>query len=153
MNEKKNKSKEEYKAWKSKGYKIVFTNGCFDLLHQGHLDLLSSAAKLGDRLIVGLNSDKSVKTLKGDDRPIQTEKFRKSRLIELDFVNCVQIFNEKTPINLIKKIKPDVLVKGGDYGFEDIVGSLEIKCWGGITKIIPLTPGYSTTEIIKKNKM
>ena len=93
MNVKKNKSKEEYKEWKSKGYKIVFTNGCFDLLHQGHLDLLSSAAKLGDRLIVGLNSDKSVKTLKGDDRPMQTEKLRKSKLIELDYVNYVQIFN------------------------------------------------------------
>ena len=153
MKEKKDKNKEEYKIWKSMGCKIVFTNGCFDLLHQGHLDLLASAAKLGDRLIVGLNSDKSVKILKGKNRPIQREGIRKSKLMELKYVDCVYIFDEKTPLEIIQKIKPDVLVKGGDYKKDEIVGSVEISNWGGSVEIIPLTPGHSTTEILKKNSM
>ena len=153
MKEKKDKNKEDYRKWKSLGYKIVFTNGCFDLLHQGHLDILASAAKLGDRLIVGLNSDKSVKNLKGENRPIEKETIRKSKLIQLKYVDSVYIFDEKTPLKLIQKIKPDVLVKGGDYKKDEIVGNVEISNWGGSVKIIPLTPGYSTTEIIKKNIM
>ena len=153
MKEKKDKNKEDYRKWKSLGYKIVFTNGCFDLLHHGHLDLLASAAKLGDRLIVGLNSDKSVKNLKGENRPIEKETIRKSKLIELKYVDSVYIFDEKTPLKIIQKIKPDVLVKGGDYKKDEIVGNVEISNWGGSVKIIPLTPGYSTTEIIKKNIM
>ena len=153
MKEKKDKNKEDYRKWKSIGYKIVFTNGCFDLLHQGHLDLLASAAKLGDRLIVGLNSDKSVKILKGENRPIEKEAIRKSKLIELKYVDSVYIFDEKTPLKIIQKIKPDVLVKGGDYKKDEIVGNVEISSWGGSVEIIPLTPGHSTTEIIKKNKM
>ena len=153
MKEKKDKNKEDYRKWKSVGYKILFTNGCFDLLHQGHLALLASAAKLGDRLIVGLNSDKSVKILKGENRPKEKETIRKSKLIDLKYVDSVHIFDEKTPLRIIQKIKPDVLVKGGDYKKDEIVGNVEISNWGGSVKIIPLTPGYSTTGIIKKNKM
>ena len=149
----KEKIKKKYRDWKSLGYTIVFTNGCFDLLHQGHIDLLSKAATYGDRLIVGLNSDKSVKNLKGESRPIQTQDIRKNRLVRLNYVDSVHIFEENTPLKLIQIIKPDVLVKGGDYKKEEIIGNSEIASWGGRIEIIPLTPGYSTTEILKKNKM
>ena len=137
--------------YKNNGLKIVFTNGCFDLLHTGHLDLLKKASELGDKLIVGLNSDSSVKKLKGNNRPIENESVRSNNLLDKVFVDDVIIFNELTPKKLIAQIIPDVLVKGGDYKKEDIVGYSEVIKNGGVVKIIPLTPGFSTTAIINKS--
>ena len=137
--------------YKSNGLKIVFTNGCFDLLHAGHLDLLKKASEFGDKLIVGLNSDSSVKKLKGNSRPIEDEVFRSKNLLDKVFVDDVVIFNEPTPKKLITQIIPDVLVKGGDYKKENIVGYNEVIKNGGVVKIIPLTPGFSTTAIINKS--
>jgi len=130
--------------------KIVFTNGCFDLLHQGHIDLLFKASKYGDKLIVGLNSDDSVKLLKGESRPIENQNKRRHKLLQLNYIDDVHIFNEETPLNLIHLIRPDILVKGGDYNKNDIVGAKDVVKWGGRVIIIPLTPGYSTTLSIKK---
>ena len=135
-------------VWREGNKKIVFTNGCFDLLHKGHKDLLEKSSTYGDLLIVGLNSDISVKLNKGDSRPIQNQKIRLRSLLKYPCVDSVYLFDEKTPINLINLIKPDVLVKGGDYEPEEIVGALEVKSWGGEVKIIPLTPGFSTTSLI-----
>ena len=132
-------------------FKLVFTNGCFDLLHEGHLDLLSNAAGFGDKLFVGLNSDTSVKKLKGDSRPIQNERTRAKKLLELEYVNHVIIFEELTPQKLIHAMSPDVLVKGGDYKKSEIVGAKHVISSGGIVKIVPLTPGFSTTSIIEKS--
>ena len=132
-------------------FKLVFTNGCFDLLHKGHLDLLSNAAGFGDKLFVGLNSDKSVKKLKGDSRPIQNEKNRAQKLLELKYVNHVIIFEDLTPQKLIHTISPDVLVKGSDYKKKEIVGAKHVIASGGVVKIISLTPGFSTTSIIEKS--
>ena len=131
---------------------IVFTNGCFDLLHKGHIDLLNKASTFGDILIVGLNSDNSVKTLKGKDRPIENEIIRSKKLLDISNVDFVIIFNSETPKDLIIKIMPDVLVKGGDYKRNDIVGSNEVISAGGKVKIVPLTKGFSTTSIIKSRK-
>jgi len=130
--------------------KIVFTNGCFDILHAGHVYYLEKAKKLGDELVVGLNSDSSVKALKGAGRPINNLEQRVKVLSSLQCVDKVVSFSDETPIKLIKAIKPDVLVKGGDYKIKDIVGHKEIKSWGGEVKTIPLVPGLSTTKIIKK---
>lgn len=132
-------------------FKLVFTNGCFDLLHKGHLDLLSNAAGFGDKLFVGLNSDKSVKKLKGDSRPKQNERTRAQKLLELKYVNHVIIFEDLTPKELIYAISPDVLVKGGDYKKSEIVGAKHVISSGGVVKIVPLTPGFSTTSIIEKS--
>ena len=132
-------------------FKLVFTNGCFDLLHKGHLDLLSNAAGFGDKLFVGLNSDKSVKKLKGDSRPIQNERTRAQKLLELKYVNHVIIFEDLTPQKLIHAISPDVLVKGGDYKKSEIVGAKHVISSGGVVRIVPLTPGFSTTSIIEKS--
>ena len=140
--------KKQCLVWKSENKKIVFTNGCFDLLHKGHKDLLAKASTYGDILIIGLNSDKSVKLNKGDSRPIQNQNTRSRVLLNSPYVDSVYFFDEKTPINLIHLIKPDVLVKGGDYKPEEIVGALEVKSWSGEVKIIPLTPGFSTTSQI-----
>lgn len=145
-----NKIVEELKLWKSLSKKIVFTNGCFDLLHKGHLDLLHEASKFGDILLVGLNSDKSVKKLKGNSRPIEPQKVRKENLLKVKFISDVIIFEELTPLKLINTIEPDFLVKGGDYKPNNIVGAKEIVKWGGVVKIIKLTPGFSTTDSIKK---
>ena len=153
MNNEEKELEKQCKNWREEGCNIVFTNGCFDLLHQGHLDLLSKAAEYGNRLIVGLNSDKSVKILKGKDRPIQTQTIRKDELIKLKYVDTVSIFDEETPLRIIGIIKPDFLVKGGDYKKNEIVGSSDMKKWGGSVKIIPLTYGYSTTKTIEKNKL
>jgi len=147
-----NKIKTKLQIWRKASKTIVFTNGCFDLLHKGHISLLQTANNLGDILIVGLNSDASVKILKGDKRPIETQKTRANKLLKLKSVNSVCIFEEKTPRNLIKLIRPNILVKGGDYKKNDIVGSKMIKSWNGIVKIIPLINGYSTSDTIKKNK-
>ena len=138
--------------WRKKNTNIVFTNGCFDLLHQGHLDLLSKASTYGDILIVGLNSDSSVRKIKGKERPIENEKIRAKNLLKLKYVNYVIIFNSETPRDLIKTIMPNVLVKGGDYNNTTIVGAKEVISNGGKVEIIPLTEGYSTSSIIKLQK-
>ena len=138
-------------TYRRENFRLVFTNGCFDLLHKGHLDLLSNAATFGDKLFVGLNSDTSVKKLKGDSRPIQNEKTRALKLLELKYVNHVIIFEASTPQKLIHTMSPDVLVKGGDYKKNEIVGAKHVISNGGIVKIIPLTPGFSTTSIIEKS--
>ena len=137
--------------YRKENFKLVFTNGCFDLLHKGHMDLLLNAAAFGDKLFVGLNSDKSVKKLKGDSRPIQNEKNRAQKLLELKYVNHVIIFEDLTPKKLIHIISPDVLVKGGDYKTNEIVGAKHVISSGGVVRIIPLTPGFSTTSIIEKS--
>ena len=129
--------------------RIVFTNGCFDLLHKGHRDLIKQSSSFGDILIVGLNSDKSVKRLKGKYRPIQNEIDRKNALLNNAYVNEVYIFDDDTPLELINLIKPDILVKGGDYTPNEIVGYEEVTSSGGDIKIVPLTPGFSTTSTIE----
>ena len=138
-------------TYRRENFKLVFTNGCFDLLHKGHLDLLSNAAGFGDKLFVGLNSDASVKKLKGDSRPKQNERTRAQKLLELRYVNHVIIFEDLTPQKLVHAISPDVLVKGGDYKKSEIVGAKHVISSGGIVKIVPLTPGFSTTSIIEKS--
>ena len=140
-------------GYKSKDLKIVFTNGCFDLLHKGHLDLLNKSSKYGDILFIGLNSDSSVKKLKGASRPVEDEMRRFQKLMALNYVDHVIIFKQLTPKKLISELKPDVLVKGGDYDLNNIVGANEVVSNGGIVKIIPLTPGFSTTSIIEKRSI
>ena len=135
---------------KSEKKKIVFTNGCFDLLHVGHIRYLSNAKKLGDFLIVGLNSDESVKILKGQNRPINKFEDRAMLLSALRSVDLVIMFGEQTPENLINKIVPDVLVKGGDYDIEDIVGYQTVIKNGGKVKTLDFYKGYSSTNYIKK---
>ena len=142
----------QIKLLKERQKKIVFTNGCFDLLHKGHINLLNKASTYGDILIVGLNSDSSVKTLKGQERPIENEIIRSKKLLEIINVDFVIVFNSETPKDLIIKIMPDVLVKGGDYDKDDIVGSNEVISSGGKVKIVPLTKGFSTTSIIKSRE-
>jgi D-beta-D-heptose 7-phosphate kinase/D-beta-D-heptose 1-phosphate adenosyltransferase len=131
-----------------KDKKIVFTNGCFDILHPGLIHILSKAKSLGDILVVGLNSDLSVKKLKGDKRPLVSEDDRSRVLLSLRFVDYVIIFNELTPLKVIKKIKPDYLVKGGDYNENDIVGSDFVKASGGQVEIIKFLDGYSSSNYI-----
>ena len=122
----------------------------FDLLHSGHIDVLSAARATADALIVGVNSDESVRRLKGPRRPVRTDAERAYVLAALECVDLVVIFPEDTPLNLVKHIKPDVIVKGGDYSEETIVGAAEVKEWGGKVVVVPLTPGHSTTAIIRK---
>jgi len=140
------------KKIKEENKKIVFTNGCFDILHVGHVRYLSKAKKLGNILIVGLNSDQSVKKLKGDNRPINIFEDRAMLLSSLRFVDLVIIFEEKTPENLIKKIKPDILVKGGDYDIKDIVGYKTVIENGGEVKVLGFQDGYSSSNYINKIK-
>ena len=130
--------------------KIVFTNGCFDIIHRGHVEYLSEAANLGDILIIGLNSDSSVKKLKGPERPIQDQETRAKILSSMFFVSFVVIFDEETPHRLISEVKPDVLVKGGDYKIENIVGYDIVKAKGGEVLTIPFVDGHSTTSILQK---
>ena len=132
--------------------KIVFTNGCFDILHVGHIRLLNDAKKLGDILVVGINSDFSIKKLKGKDRPINIESDRKIILESLKAVDFVFIFEEDTPLNLIKKIKPNILVKGGDYSESNIVGSDFVKNNGGEVKTLSFHYGYSSSKYINQIK-
>ena len=136
---------------KAHGEKIVMTNGCFDILHEGHVTYLEAARKEGDCLIVGLNSDASVKRLgKGDDRPINNELSRARVLAALGCVDHVVLFEEDTPLNLITAIMPHVLVKGGDWTIDKIVGAPEVQAGGGIVKSIPVVENYSTTALIEK---
>lgn len=131
--------------------KVVFTNGCFDLLHVGHVRYLQAARALGDFLVVGLNADASVRRLgKGVDRPLVPEKERAEILAALACVDAVVLFSQDTPLELILHLRPDVLVKGGDYTLETVVGAREVQAWGGEVRIIPLVPGYSTTSLVAR---
>lgn len=136
--------------WRSAGETIVFTNGCFDILHRGHVEYLAQAADLGDKLIVGLNTDASVKRLKGESRPINDEKSRALLLSALQFVDAVVFFDEDTPYELIKQLQPDILVKGNDYKPEEIVGYDIVTAKGGKVLTIDLVEGFSTTNIISR---
>jgi rfaE bifunctional protein nucleotidyltransferase chain/domain len=136
--------------WKNEGKKVVFTNGVFDLLHIGHITYLSKAAELGDKLIIGLNADSSVKRIKGDDRPVNDQNSRAALLAALFFVDAVVVFEEDTPQNLIATLLPDILVKGADYTIENIVGAKEVIANGGEVKTITFVEGYSSTSIIQK---
>jgi rfaE bifunctional protein nucleotidyltransferase chain/domain len=147
-----NKEDLKYKLgyWRFKSDKIIFTNGCFDILHRGHIDYLAKAADEGDVLIVGLNTDNSVSRIKGNSRPIQDETSRAMILAALSFVNAVVLFDEDTPYDLIKFVQPDVLVKGSDYKAEDIVGYDVVTAKGGHVKTIDFLDGFSTSRIIEK---
>lgn len=137
-------------VWKFRGEKIVFTNGCFDLLHYGHLAYLMEARSLGRRLVVGLNSDASVQRLKGAHRPIKDQQSRLWLMASLAYVDAVVIFEEDTPELLIRSVTPDVLVKGGDYEIEQIVGADFVVEQGGEVRVLPFVPGYSTTALEEK---
>ncbi len=139
-------------SWRATGKTIAFTNGCFDILHEGHIFSLSRAAKEADYLIIGVNSDASVKRLKGNDRPINHEQSRALLLASLAIADAVVIFEEDTPLELIKSILPDVLVKGGDYTLDQIVGATEVISNGGKVIVNPLVDGFSTTGIIQQIK-
>ena len=140
----------QVKQWSKENKKIVFTNGCFDIIHQGHIDYLAKARDLGDKLIIGLNTDLSISSIKGPTRPIQDEKSRAIILASMQFVDAIVYFSDPTPYELIKALQPDILVKGADYKPEEIIGYDIVKAKGG--EIITLTylEGYSTTNIIKK---
>ena len=136
--------------WKNSGNKIVFTNGCYDLIHSGHIDLLSNSKSKGDKLIVGLNSDRSVKNLKGNDRPIQNFD---DRAIILDAINSVDMvvgFDDDTPDKIIKELLPNILIKGGDYSIDNVVGADTVISHGGSVEIIDLIPDKSTSSLIDK---
>jgi D-beta-D-heptose 7-phosphate kinase/D-beta-D-heptose 1-phosphate adenosyltransferase len=143
---------EKVNNWKQQGKKIVFTNGVFDLLHKGHIFSLSQAAKEGDVLIIGLNSDSSVKRLKGDSRPINDQDARARLLASTGIVDAIVIFEDDTPLKLITSILPDVLVKGGDYTVDEIAGAKEVIANGGKVVINPILDGFSTTAIINAMK-
>lgn len=128
----------------------MFTNGVFDLLHPGHVDVLLRARRHGEALVVGLNSDASVRRLKGNDRPIRSETERSYVLAALAMVDAVVPFDQDTPLDLILELRPDVLVKGGDYSEDTIVGAREVRSWGGDVVVVPLTPGHSTTSTIQR---
>jgi rfaE bifunctional protein nucleotidyltransferase chain/domain len=136
--------------WKFKDRKVVFTNGCFDILHRGHVEYLAKAASLADIMVVGLNTDSSVTRLKGSKRPVQDETSRALILASLSFVSKVVLFDEDTPYELIKFVQPDVLVKGSDYKAEDIVGYDIVTAKGGEVVTIDIVDGYSTTAIVRK---
>ena len=137
--------------WRMKGDRVVFTNGCFDILHRGHVEYLQEAAALGDRLIIGVNSDASVRRQnKGPDRPLNDEESRAKVLSALRLVDAVVIFDEETPLELIRAIGPDVLVKGGDWSEDRIVGSAEVRARGGEVRSLSLIEGFSTTALVAR---
>jgi len=137
-------------GWKVKGHKIVFTNGCFDILHPGHIHLLLEAAAQGDRLILGLNTDASVKRLKGAGRPVNDEQSRALVIAAQAYVDAVTLFDEDTPLELIQSLRPDVIVKGGDYTPETVAGREVVDAYGGKVVIVPTLEGFSTTGIINR---
>jgi rfaE bifunctional protein nucleotidyltransferase chain/domain len=138
-------------AWRAAGRgRVVFTNGVFDLLHPGHVDVLVAARRHGDALVVGLNSDASVRRLKGPGRPVRSEAERSYVLAALESVDAVVVFEQDTPLELIRHLRPDVLIKGGHYTESTIVGARDVVGWGGEVAVIPLTPGQSTTSIITR---
>jgi rfaE bifunctional protein nucleotidyltransferase chain/domain len=136
--------------WQGEGKKVVFTNGVFDLLHIGHITYMAKAAELCDILVIGLNSDSSVKRIKGEDRPVNDQNSRAALLAALFFVDAIVVFEEDTPINVITTLMPNILVKGADYSIENIVGAKEVMANGGEVKTIDFVEGYSSTSIIKK---
>jgi rfaE bifunctional protein nucleotidyltransferase chain/domain len=140
------------KDWQSQGQKVVFTNGCFDILHLGHVDYLEKSKSLGDKLVVGVNSDTSVKRLKGLDRPVNNENSRSRIIASLMFVDAAIIFAEDTPLELITALKPDILVKGKDYNISNIVGADIVLANGGKVSTVELVDGYATSSIINKIK-
>ena len=146
----KDKLEDLIKRLRKKNKKIVFTNGCFDIIHPGHIYLLKKSKDMGDVLIVGLNSDSSIKKIKSEDRPINKESDRVKILESIKHINYVTIFNEETPLKLIKLINPDILVKGGDYKINEIVGSDFVIQNGGEVKIIPFIGGHSTSKLIDR---
>jgi D-beta-D-heptose 7-phosphate kinase/D-beta-D-heptose 1-phosphate adenosyltransferase len=139
-------------GWKVKGEKVVFTNGCFDILHPGHIQLLLQAAEAGDKLVLGLNTDASVKRLKGEGRPVNDEQSRALIMAAQLYVDAVTLFDEDTPLELIQAIHPDVIVKGGDYTPETVVGNDFVTSYGGKVVIVPTVEGFSTTSIINRMK-
>jgi len=147
-----NALKDKLEELRKKGKKIAFTNGCFDILHVGHVRYLREAKKTADVLVLALNSDSSVRSLKGEKRPLMNEKERAEILAALEFIDFVTIFPELTPLELINYLKPDILIKGGDWPEEKVVGREEIKKWGGRVAIIPEVEGKSTTNIVEKIK-
>ena len=140
--------RERLARWRSAGLRVVFTNGCFDLLHAGHLALLKQAARHGDVLVVGLNSDRSTARLKGPGRPIVPEDARAAMLAALECVAAVVVFDEETPLELIREIRPQALVKGADYTLDQVVGRDLVVAWGGDVILVPLVPGHSTTALV-----
>lgn len=149
----------QIEKWKMAGDRVIFTNGCFDILHKGHVSYLAQAADFGTKLVIGINADESVKRLgKGDDRPINSEDARALLIASLGFVDGVVVFNDDTPIRLIEQLQPDVLVKGADYDADEtdptskkyIVGRETVMLFGGIVKTVPLVAGFSTTGILNK---
>ena len=138
-------------GWRARGLQVVFTNGCFDLLHIGHIELLEQARHMGDRLIVAVNSDDSVRRIKGSERPLVQEQDRARILAALAVVDAVVMFDESTPLHLIEMIRPDVLVKGGDYTEDEVVGATEVRGWGGRVELVPLVAGSSTTNLIERS--
>lgn len=138
------------KTWKKDNQKIVFTNGCFDILHLGHIKILSESKRLGDKLVVGLNTDESVKILKGKNRPVNNNYHRSMMLAALSFVDLIVFFEEETPYNLIKSVLPNIITKGGDYEEKDVVGRDLILSKGGQINIIPLLPNLSSSKLIRK---
>jgi D-beta-D-heptose 7-phosphate kinase/D-beta-D-heptose 1-phosphate adenosyltransferase len=147
-----NALKDKLEGLRKKGKKIAFTNGCFDILHVGHVRYLREAKKTADVLVLALNSDSSVRSIKGEKRPLMNEKERAEILAALEFIDFVTIFPELTPLELINYLKPDILIKGGDWPEEKVVGREEIKKWGGRVAIIPEVEGKSTTNIVEKIK-
>ncbi|SFG65277.1 D-glycero-beta-D-manno-heptose 1-phosphate adenylyltransferase [Pontibacter chinhatensis] len=140
----------QVQAWREQGQKIVFTNGCFDLLHLGHVDYLEKAKQLGDKLVLGLNTDASISRIKGPSRPLQDEMSRARVMASLLFIDAVVHFDEDTPLKLIEAVQPDILVKGDDYAVEQIVGHEVVQARGGSVMTVPLVKGYSTTNIVRK---
>jgi rfaE bifunctional protein nucleotidyltransferase chain/domain len=145
-------AKARVKQWQQSGKKVVFTNGCFDLIHLGHVDYLEKARHLGDKLVLGLNTDDSVSRFKGPQRPLQDQNSRARVLAAMQFIDLVVFFDEDTPFLLISELVPDILVKGSDYLTENIVGADVVKKAGGAVKTIDFVPGYSTTRIVEKIK-
>jgi len=147
-----NTLKNNLEALRKEGKKIAFTNGCFDILHVGHVRYLREAKKTGDILVLALNSDSSVRALKGEERPLVCEEERAEVLASLEYIDFITIFSESTPLELINHLKPDILIKGGDWAEDKVVGRDEVKNWGGHVKIIPEVEGKSTTNIVEKIK-
>lgn len=139
---------QKVQEWKKAGKRIVFTNGCFDIMHKGHLEILNRSAELGDILVVALNADASVRKLKGNQRPVNNQDFRSQMIASLEVVDAVIVFGEETPAELVQAITPDVMVKGGDYTVDQIAGADHVIRHGGQVKIIPFIEGFSTTGII-----
>jgi rfaE bifunctional protein nucleotidyltransferase chain/domain len=136
--------------WREQGRRVAFTNGCFDLLHPGHVTLLEAARAEGDVLLVAINSDASVRRLKGPDRPVIPQQERAEVLLALDAVDAVVVYDEPTPLQVIEALRPDVLVKGADWALDQIVGRAEVESWGGRVVRVPLVPGRSTTKLLER---